>query len=232
MKFLIIALVVLSISACSQVKGYFPDKSKDYQLTEEIPELYVPSDLSDDAIQTQIELETGVKVKEEDVEKILTDIKQREAALIAQAEPGTTAIITEQEIEAEPAIYVELVEYSGGATRLRIEDSMERIWRTVGKALSRHSIEIIDRNELERVYLVLYDANFSKVKDGSLWDEAVFIFGSDPAQEEEFRIKLVEYGGFIEAIVLNKHDVPLSKGNGLKLLKVLYKTIKQDLAEK
>ncbi|KAF3981788.1 MAG: hypothetical protein HFP81_06155 [Methylococcales symbiont of Hymedesmia sp. n. MRB-2018] len=224
-KYFTIVLLVLTVSACSKIKSYFPDKSKEYQFSTEISALNVPSDLSKNAIQKQVEVE----VNESDVEQVLSDIRNKENALITSAVPRTTEIITD-EIEEEAAIYVELIEYSGG-TRIRIKDSMERIWRTVGKALSRHFIEIIDRNERERVYFVLYDANFKKVKDDSLWDEVLFIFASDPAQEEEFRIKLVEYSGFIEAIVLNKNDIPLSDGNGLKLLNLLYQTIKQDLAE-
>ena len=42
---------------------------------------------------------------------------------------------------------------------------------------------------------------------------------------------LVENGTLIEIIVLDSNDVPLSKGPGLKLLKLLYETIKADLAD-
>ncbi len=208
-SWLTIALLVLSVSACGRVKSYFPDKTKDYQFTSEIPELKVPADLSSHTTSTNTEISANYPTQ-------------------SKPQPVETVNAETTEKKADD-IYVELIEYSGGATRIRIEDNMEKIWRTVGKALSRHSIEIIDRNELDRVYFVQYDANFEKVKDDSLWDEVIFIFGSDPAREEEFRIKLVEYGGFIEIIVLNNNDIPLSTGNGLKLLKLLFKTIRQDL---
>lgn len=211
LRCLTITLICLGVSACGRVKSYFPDKTKDYQLTSEIPELTVPEDLSDNTPLTETEIKPDY-----------SDHSEPESS-------ATVSTATAEENEDTP-IYIELLEFSGGATRIRVEDSMERIWRFVGKALSRHSIEIINRDELERVYFVQYDANFKKIQDDSIWDELVFVFGSDPAKEEEFRIKLVEYGGFIEILVLNKNEIPQSHGNGLKLLKTLYKTIKQDLA--
>ncbi len=212
LRCLTITLLCLGVSACGRVKSYFPDKTKDYQLTSEIPELTVPEDLSDDTPLTETKTETKPNYP------VQSELESEATTNTATAEKEDTAI------------YIELLEFSGGATRIRVEDSMERIWRFVGKALSRHSIEIINRDELERVYFVQYDANFKKIKDDSIWDELVFVFGSDPAKEEEFRIKLVEYGGFIEILVLNKNEIPQSHGNGLKLLKTLYRTIKQDLA--
>ncbi len=196
----------MSLLGCSRVKGYFPDKEKDYQLTQEIPALIIPEDLTDDAIQNKPLIATS-KVTERAVAKTVSK---------TAAEKQT--------------IYVDWVEFSGGATRIRIEDSIARVWRTVGKALSRHSIEITSRNERERVYYVQYDPDFKEVEDGSLWDEALFIFGSDPANEKEFKVRLAENASLTEVIVLDSKDQPLSKGPGLKLLRLLYKTIKDDLA--
>lgn len=207
LKLIICLLVVLGLSGCGHIKGYFPDKEKDYQLTTEIPELVVPADLTDNAIQNNATIEAKV-------------------AVIKNTASNNNSPESDQKKEL---IYVDLVEYSGGATRIRIEDSIERIWRTVGKALSRHSIEITNRNELERVYYVQYDPDFKEVEDGSLWDEAMFIFGSDPANEKEFKVRLAENGTLTEIIVLDSNDQPLSKGPGLKLLNLLYKTIKADL---
>ncbi len=203
----VVGLFVMGLSACSTIRNYFPDKAKEYQLTSEIPDLVIPPDLSESAIFSPS--------KDEINKAVVSD---------------RNAIAITDDIDDKEVIYVDLVEYAGGATRIRIEDSIERSWRTVGKALSRHSIEITDRNELDRIYFVQYDADFNKVEDGSLWDEAMFLFGADPAAEKEFRIKLGENGSLTEIIVLDTQDRPLSKGAGLKLLNLLYKTIKEDLS--
>ncbi len=206
---LLSVVLVLNLTACSRIKGYFPDKEKDYQLTTEIPPLSIPEDLSSHAIETKSVLEVPV---------------------VAPLKNSSYVEDNASSSEQEELIYVDLVEFSGGATRIRVEDSIDRVWRTVGKAISRHSIEITNRNESERIYYVQYDPDFKEVEDGSLWDEALFIFGADPAKEQEFKIRLAENGSLTEIIVLDRQDTPLSTGPGYKLLNLLYKTIKKDLS--
>ena len=219
-------LILFNLSACSALKGFFPDKEKEYQLITEIPPLIVPPDLSSDAIQKRKTVDSGVPVYQ----------NQEEPELVSEDRDSTTEEnvfeenVVDEKTETQESIYVDLIEFSGGATRIRIEDTIDRNWRTVGKALSRHSIEITARDELDRIYYVQYDPDFQKVEDGSLWDEVLFLFGSDPAQEKEFRVRLVENGSLTEVIVLDKNDKPLSKGPGLKLLRLLFETIKEDLA--
>jgi len=219
-------LILFNLSACSALKGFFPDKEKEYQLITEIPPLIVPPDLSSDAIQKRKTVDSGVPVYQ----------NQEEPELVSEDRDSTTEEnvfeenVVDEKTETQESIYVDLIEFSGGATRIRIEDTIDRNWRTVGKALSRHSIEITARDELDRIYYVQYDPDFQKVEDGSLWDEVLFLFGSDPAQEKEFRVRLVENGSLTEVIVLDKNDKPLSKGPGFKLLRLLFETIKEDLA--
>jgi len=221
-------LILFNLSACSRIKSYFPDKTKEYQLITEIPPLTVPSDLSSDAIRNSEVIDPSVPV-----------FQIKEGFMPPDSEDGdsttdenvTGEYVSEEKTEAKENIYVDLLEFSGGATRIRIEDTIDRNWRRVGRALSRHSIEITARDELDRIYYVQYDADFKKVEDGSLWDEALFIFGSDPAQEKEFRVRLVENGSLTEVIVLDKNDKPLSKGPGLKLLRLIFESIKEDLAD-
>jgi len=202
-------LIAVSLSACGAVKNLFPDKGKDYQLTAEIPELIVPADLTTYNQQSTATINNQTPIIEQPTKPENT-----------VSEPSDT----------KPDVVVELVEYSGGATRIRIEDSIQRTWRIVGKALSRNAIEITKRNEYEYLYTVEYDPNFKSVEDGSLWDEVLFIFGNDPANEQTFKIRLAENGMLTEIIVLDNKDQPQSAGNGFKLLNLLYKTIKADLA--
>lgn len=196
------------MNGCSTIKNSFPDKEKEYQLTTEIPALIIPSDLSGYDNQPSSAIPSY-------------------PSIIDQQQPAEeTAVETD---EKKSVVHVELVEYSGGAPRIRIEDSLQRTWRIVGKALSRNAIEITNRNEDESFYTVQYDADFKGVEDGSLWDEVLFIFGNDPANEQEYKIRLAENGMLTEIIVLDNKDLPQSKGNGFKLLRLLYKTIKADL---
>ena len=207
-RLLISCSLLITIPSCGYIKEYFPDKEKDYQLTAEIPELIIPVDLSHaGGLPTQ---------------QIYTPSSVPDLTL------ATTENKPSVDREKKTAV-VEIVEYSGGVTRIRIEETIKRTWRIVGKALSRNAIEITKRNEYQSVYFVQYDPDFKNVEDGSIWDEVLFIFGNDPANEQEYKIRLAENGMLTEIIVLDNKDIPQSKGKGLKLLNLLYKTIKEDL---
>jgi outer membrane protein assembly factor BamC len=211
--FLFISLpLLLNISACSSVKSIFPDKEKDYQLTSEIPELKIPSDLSDNTPQDNVDIKNTQK---EDGRTVSQSFETAPSEIDDKQKPAAT----------------DKVKFADGASRIRVEEAIETTWRKVGKALSRHSIEITDRNERDRIYLVQYDPDFKKVEDGSLWDEVLFIFGGDPAQEKEFGIKLIEKKTNTEIFVVDSDEKPLSKGAGLKLLKLLNKTLEEDLPD-
>lgn len=208
LKLICIFVAVSSLFACSTIKEYFPDKEKDYQLTSEIPALTIPEDLNEDVIQSKPKIVVRQQIAEQDIETVANEKKEKKLL-----------------------INVDLVEYTGGATRIQIEDSLVRSWYYVGKALSRNSIEITQRIENQRVYYVQYDPEFEKIEDGSLWDEVLFIFADDPAQEKEYRVKLAEKAGITEVFLLDENDNPLLSQIDLTLLKLLHKTIKQDLTQ-
>lgn len=196
------SLSVILVSACSSL----PDKEKEYQLTSEIPPLILPEDFSNKNGKTLSNQDNGFGRSVELIEN-------------------------NDEVDRKENVLLDLGKYSDGTALIRIGDVIQRSWRMVGKALSHHSIEITDRDELDRLYFVQYDPDFKKVEDGSLWDEFLFIFGSDPANDKKFGVKLVESGDFTEIIVLDSEDKPVSDGAGLKLLYLLYDTIKKDLDE-
>lgn len=212
--FLFISLpLLLNVSACSSVKSFFPDKEKDYQLTSEIPDLKIPSDLSDDTPPQ--DSADSKNIQKEDSRTVSQSFETAPSEIDDKQKPAAT----------------DKVKFADGASRIRVEETIETTWRKVGKALSRHSIEITDRNERDRIYLVQYDPDFKKVEDGSLWDEVLFIFGGDPAQEKELGIKLIEKKTNTEIFVVDSDEKLLSKGAGLKLLKLLNKTLEEDLPD-
>lgn len=204
---LLISLFIISITpACSYIAEYFPDKEKDYQLTKEIPELKIPSDLSGNHSQT-VQENPSIGTEE--------NISEKDDGFAYEDNQGSVPI--------------DLIEYSDDAsTRIRISDSFIRSWRIVGKALSRHSIEITNRDVLNGLYHIQYDPEFEKVEDGSLWDEFLFIFGSDPAKEKEYKVKLVDKKEATEVFVLDSDGEEVSDGTGLVLLKLLYGQIQVD----
>lgn len=240
-KCLAVAVLCFSVVACSRIKNYFPDKTKEYQLAKQTPELTLPAGFSTSIISavTQQEAESSIPTALSKPSATVASLLAAPPHIspIVPAKPSTTVAVNQTKPAAlattdaaETASSVALVDPTSGAKRIRIKASMANTWRTVGKALSRHAIEITKRNQRQRVYFVQYDASFKQVQDDSWWDELMFVFGPDPVREEELRVKLVEQGAFIEVTVLDRNGTPLSTGNGLQLLKLLHKTLKQDLA--
>lgn len=213
---LIVSVLVGGV-ACSRIKDQFPDKEKDYQFASQIPPLQLPPDLNTKAINFNPDVTAPV------------NSRSSAPGYAAQAQNQAQQPVS----EGPKYIPVELVDYDGGATRLRIEEPIARAWRYVGKALTRNSIEIVARNEERYSYDVQYDPDAEKLEDGALWDELVFFFGDDPAQEKKLRIMMQSKNELLtDVIVLDRNDKPLSKGAGLHLLKLLKNTINEDLANK
>lgn len=212
-KFLTVCLlgtaILLNISACSDVKNYFPDKQKDYRYSAEISALNLPSDLGDNAIDDTVSVEekSAAAEQEGDPERLQSGIGGRKGR-------------------------VELVSFAGGATRLLIQEPFSRSWYILGKALSRSAMEVTERNQEEGAYIVQYDPSDREVEDGSIWNDVMFFFGDDLHKDQEFHIRLAENGiNSTEVMVLDEKDVPLSKGAGLTLLIVLFDAIKTDIVD-
>ncbi len=210
-KSLVFVFVVVTVSAC----GSLPDKEKEYQLSSKLPVLVLPDDL---------------------IEKPAEDVNPAHADAVDNSFEGENSTEVElyensEEKGSKENVLLDLGNDSDGTALIKVGDSIARSWRIVGKALSHQSIEITDRDELAKVYFVQYDSDFEKVEDGSLWDEILFIFGSDPANEQQFGVKLIDNGKDTEIIILDSENKTVSKGAGLKLLRLLHDTIKQDLDE-
>lgn len=211
-RFIIIAAVLANVPACSYVKSLFPDKEKDYQFTTEIPPLTLPADLGKDSV-----LNTPV------------------AAPVAEAADDTAP--ADEPAETEPVverklIQVELVKADDGVSRLRIGVPLARAWRMVGKALSRHTIEVTSRNQEEGLMHVQYDPDEQAAEDDdSIQGEISFFLEGFGIHEKEYVVKLAGSKQQTEVMVTDKEQKPLAEGPGLKLLTLLYDTIKADLAK-
>lgn len=204
----LLALILIA-TACGYIKSVFPDKEKDYQFADEMPALNIPQDLQQSDSSSPAPMESAGT-------QLDNPVFEQSSQLADTSAP-----------ERMP---VELITVDGGATRLRMKEPVQRAWRLIGKALSRNSIEIINRGEEALMYVVQYDPEGEKIDDGSIWDELVFFFGRDPAQEQQFQIRLAAKSPYLsEVIVLDKDNTPVSEGGGVQLLNLLKDTLNNEL---
>ena len=200
-RLFIIAVVLVNVSACSSIKNLFPDKEKDYQFTTEIPPLVLPPDLAGDSI----------------IKAPVAITSPTETANIAPAS-YTTPVIDRKLIQ---------IERVDEARRLHIGAPLTMVWRRVGKALSRKSIEVTNHNQDEGLFRIQYDPNKQDVEDGSLWDEVIFVLNGFEVTEQEYALKLVENNQQTDVIILDKEQKPVTDEASLSLLTLLYDTIKE-----
>lgn len=231
---LIIAVVLVNVSACTYIKNLFPDKEKDYQFTTEIPPMVLPTDLAGDSLAS-----VPTTAPAADAAEVAPAVPTAETGDVASSTPAAEtadAAPVSRPVETEPAvdrklIRIELPDSDQGTKRLRIGAPLVQAWRMVGKALSRNSIEVTNRNQEEGLFHVQYEADKKDVEDGSFWDEIVFVFTGFEVSEQEYVLKLVENNQQAELIVMDKEQKPVTGGASLSLLMLLHDTIKADLAK-
>lgn len=224
---LILVAALLNVSACSTIKSLFPDKEKDYQFTTEIPPLVLPTDLAGDSIASAQAARATQKTN-------AAPAAETGDATTANPVAETTATAPQTETAPEidrKLIQVELVGAAEGTKRLRIGAPSARAWRMVGKALSRKSIEVTNRNQEEGLFNVQYNPDKQEVTDDSIMDEVNFFLKGFQITEQEYVLKLVENNQQTEVIVLDKDQKPVTDAGSLSLLSLLHDTIKSDLAK-
>ncbi len=240
---LVSAAMLGSLSACSYIKGLFPDKEKDYQYTTEIPPLILPADLNNSLIPGARKSASSASTQRADAVDTLSAAPESSTASASPASnPGTASpspdntaspALPESESELpDTAITLEQLKSANGENRLRLKAPFARSWRIVSKALSRKSIEVTERNQEAKLFTVQYDPEERKVEDGSYLDEVVFMFQGIQNNEKTYLIKLEENNQQTDIVIVDEDQQLLSDAGSNKLLSLLEETIKADLANK
>jgi len=117
-------------------------------------------------------------------------------------------------------------------TFLRVNSSFAHVWRIVGKALTEVNVEVTDKNRAQAVYYVQYDPELQDAdKDGSYWQELVFMFSSNIHQELPYQIFLEPSEDNTRIFVRDESAKALSEDKGLQLLRLIFDTINNDIKE-
>jgi outer membrane protein assembly factor BamC len=245
--FLIVA-AALNLPACGYIQSLFPDKEKEYQFTTEIPPLVLPKDLSKGAAGKAVEPASSAPASEPlkaENRQAEAGAEQAEGSETAgtedQGEPGLQSEASEaageavkpeqsgeeeEQYDKDEKTPVELVRFSDGERRLRISSSVNRAWHLVSKALSRNAIEVTRRDQDQKLFFVQYDPDARKAEDGSLWDEAVFLFKGFEANEKPYLLKLIPVDGKTDLAITDKDVNPVPDDEAaVKLLRLLGGTI-------
>lgn len=239
---LICILAASALTACGYIKSLFPDKEKDYQYTTEIPALVLPPDLGREDILKPPAVPTSPSGNADPVVSdnqpaepptATTAIANEPAMADTPIDNAETSTATDTSVSAakHDAFPVELINAADDSSRLRLGVPFDKAWRVVDKALSRKSIEVTNRNKPQNTFSLHYDPNERKLEDGSLWDEALFIFSGFQGDEKQFLVKLMDNGQQTDVVILDTAQQPATDAGAANLLNLLQETIKADFAK-
>ncbi|PPD35880.1 MAG: hypothetical protein CTY19_02215 [Methylomonas sp.] len=219
---LVASVLLCSVSACSTIKSWFPDKERDYQFTSEIPELIVPEDLKHKGMASLSRPEPAATVAQPPTAAATpeADAPQQSSS---SAEPETAAPSNQAAAETQSSASI-----ANGASSLQIDQAKIPATRMVGRALTRQKLEIIERNVDKGFFYVKFDPDATKATDEGIFDEFKFMFGDDPSKEQEYRI--IVHGlspQMSEVIISDNEGKLLSSSAANALLKLITEGINQ-----
>ena len=224
----IITVVALSfLSACSQIKSYFPDKEREYQYTSELPPLIYPADLKVNVLPV---LPKAMAHAEPVNTPPVIPAHVAKTPTAAKATPTVDKAYSDEEELSAQLITVERINADKGENRLRLNVPFTRAWRILGKSLSRKALEVMVRDQDAGFFTVKYDPDEQDVKDFSYFDSLKALIGDLRSNEKTYSIKLEKDQPNTEVTVLDKDQKPTTDTDSVKLLTLLQESIKADLA--
>ena len=230
----IITIIALSsISACTRIKSYFPDKEKEYQYTAELPPLIYPADLKVNVLPVLPGSMTHADPSNATPD-IATNVLTKPTAVVSESSTTTTPTVdkaySDEEELAAKLVTVERINVDAGENRLRLNVPFIRAWRILGKSLSRKALEVMVRDQEAGLFTLKYDPDEHNVKDLSYMDSLKALIGNLRSNEKTYIIKLVKDQPQTDVIVLDKDKKPIADTDSVKLLTLIQETIKADLA--
>lgn len=225
-----------SVSGCSTLQSWFPDKEKDYQFTTELPPLVIPPDLiqkpsAPSRAAVPVDIPTAKTVESEKLKKSVPKTLSPAVETVSESKPVNRPPLSDTETElSRNEIQVSLTHENTPTLNLNVPAA--RAWRIVGKALSRSGIEVT-KHEQENGQIHIQVAN-SKLKtepEKSVWDNTVSVFNPFAENEQGYILQFRETNSKTSVTVLASELQPVTDGSDDKLLIVLFEAIKADLSK-
>ena len=220
LRLLLLCAATLCLPACSTVKGWFPDKQKEYRYSSEIPPLEIPPDLVGSSL--------GVEPPEQPVADDAPEAAPAEAH--QQGAPREYAVVGKQPPAPEGVEQTaELIRDDKGA-HIKVETSFAETWTMVEKALNRLTVEIKDRDRSQKVFYVYFSGEVRKAPERSWLSDVTYMFtgktgGGD--DEQEYRVHLEDTADTLTKIrVTDAAGEFQAEGETMKLLHALHERIR------
>jgi outer membrane protein assembly factor BamC len=208
--------VASSLSGCSTIQSWFPDKEKDYQFTSELAPLVIPPDL---------------------MHKAKTPSRLTALPPVLEKTPDIPAIIAKQPIDNRQPVNsdtiplnrddIQLTRSDDKTSQFSLNVPYERAFRIIGKAISRSGIEVLERSEEAKTIKIQVTQAPTAPVEKSFLDETLSMFDIFEADEKIYVIEFTENNGKTSATLLSSNLKPFTQSNAVFMR--LYNSIQTDL---
>ena len=216
LKSILLGGAVVSLTACSTIMDFFPDKQKQYRYSSELPDLEIPPDLDAPGSESKDTSALALSKREQSA-----DFKPK------LSNPGASTAQSKGK-KHKPVQHndssMTLAESMQNAALIEMQEPFDEAWNDVGRALGRLRLEITDQNRTDGVYYVYYGGVAPKKNRGdtSWWDDVGSVFSGNKDLAKEFRIKLENKDTTTNVYIVDPDGNAISDGLGLELLKKLH----------
>ncbi|MEE9423796.1 MAG: outer membrane protein assembly factor BamC [Methylococcales bacterium] len=191
---------LMLLSSCS----FFPDKEKQYLQSSELAALQLPPDL-------QKEVDSNLS------DTVQNNVTQQDQQV---ATSDDSADYSEENNNRMPM----LVDVVKQPIHIEFFDGYDKTWRTVGKVLAHMGLEVLDRDEENGQYYIVYEEDSEPVEE-SIWSFLAFWRDENQHEEYDFRVKLFADEGTTRVLILDSDEQPVVEGPGRKLLAKIYQAL-------
>lgn len=206
------------LGACTVVKGWFPDKHKEYQYVNEIPALEVPPDLTASSVDGA---SGGYR---ESWQSAAPDEKSVPSSAREATPPPGTEMTPERvrELEAsrnhpKPV----LAENLHDIPVIEVQASYDITWAEIHKALGRMRLEVVSQNQTDGMIAVHYLKGQKPYEDRGLIGDLQDMWNGGAPRTGEYRIKVEPFKGATSIFILDSEGATIREGEGFELLKEL-----------
>jgi uncharacterized lipoprotein len=190
---------LIVLTSCS----FFPDKEKQYLQSSELAPLQLPPNL------------------QKNVESDLVGTAQNQVT--KQDQQVTTSNDREDSAEDKNRMPM-LVDVVKQPIHIEFFDGYNKTWRTVGKVLAHMGLEVLDRDEENGQYYIVYEEDSEPVEE-SIWSFLAFWRDENQHEEYDFRVKLFADEASTRVLILDSDEQPVVEGPGRKLLAKIYQAL-------
>jgi len=220
-----LVVAALAIAGCAWFPTFddvIPDKQKEYQKSQSLPDLEVPPDLTTESIRDTLAVPdvdaSGTASYSTYQERIAQQKKQPEAASAESPSAAKPKTSSGPAAPSGEAIHAELLNVGEGKAYLRVSNDFAKVWRNTGFALGQIGAKVEDEDRSRGSYYLRFSDTAAPKPEKGFFSSLAFWRDAD---NDEFEIHLTDVGNNTEVIVLDPDGNWDNSATAARILRLL-----------